>query len=102
MVTDTEYLADLEKTIRQRYRCSANYRETVFVHEKTADVEIFELTGCKDAESCYPWQCIQNGIRVIAILHSRLVDSAQRAVQAALFSGVQAPRFAQTADQALV
>lgn len=100
------YLNDIEKVIRQRFRCAANHRQTIFVHEKTAngktvwfgEVEVFDLTGCRDAEKCYAWQCPECGVQVVTVLHSNLVDSAHRAVQAAIFSGVQAPLVALTDD----
>ena len=95
------YLEEIEKAIQIRCRCNTTYRQTVFVHEKTADnetvwfgdVEVFDLTYCRETKRCYAWQCLENGIRIVTILHSRLVDSAPRAVQAALFSGIQSPMF---------
>lgn len=100
------YLTDIGKVIRKRYQCAAIHQHTVFVHEKTAngktvwfgDVEVFDLIGCKDAARCYAWQCPECGVQIVTVLHSNLVDSAHRAVQAAVFSGVQAPLVALTDD----
>src|SRR5215469_8367680 len=100
MAMDTGYLADLEKAIRLRYRCTTTHRQSVFVHEKTpdnetiwiGDVEVFDLTGCKDASRCFAWEDIEDDLRIVIILQSRFVDSAQRAVQAAIYSGVQSPK----------
>lgn len=108
--SNKDYLSDLEKAIRARCSCSANHRESVFVHEKTADdetvwfgdVEVFELTGCKDAHTCYAWQTFETGIRVVTILHSRIVDSPHRAVQAAIYTGVQPPMIALTDESAIL
>ena len=96
---ETGYLAELENAIRLRYRSNATHRQTIFVQEKTADnktvwfgdVEMFDLTGCKDSKICYAWQSVEDGVRIVTVLHNRLVDSARRAVQAASFSGIQSP-----------
>jgi hypothetical protein len=104
-----DYLADLENAIRDRFHCSPTHRKTVFVHEKTADdetvwfgdVEVFDLVGCKDAHMCYAWQDFEGGIQLVTILHSRVVDSPHRAVQAAVFTGVQRPMLALT-DEATI
>ena len=103
------YLAELEHAIRFRLRCSAEHLQTVFVHEKNADnetvwfgdVEVFDLIQCKEAKSCYAWQGFEAGVRVVTILHSRLVDSPHRAIQAAIFSGVQLPMFAVSGNPAI-
>ena len=63
---------------------------------------MFALTGCKEADKCYAWQSVEERIRVVTVLHSRLVDSAHRAVQAAIFSGVQPPMFAIADDPAFI
>ncbi|HEV2318484.1 MAG TPA: hypothetical protein VGV18_01955 [Verrucomicrobiae bacterium] len=105
-----EHLDELQTSIELRCRCSAVHRQTVFVHEKTADnetvwfgdVEVYDLTGCKEATRCYAWESIENGVQVVTILRSRLVDSPQRAVQAALFSGIQSPMYVLANDPALL
>lgn len=110
MTMKTEYFAELEDTVQVRCRCNATHCQTVFVHEKTADnetvwfgdVEVFELTNCRDASRCYAWHCVENGIQIVTVLHSRLVDSAHRAVQAALYSGIQSPIFALAKDPTIL
>ena len=110
MTTGAEYLAELENTIRSRCRCIATHRQTVSVHEKTegnetiwfGDVEVFDLIGCKDATKCYAWQDVHDGLRVVTILHSKVVDSPRRAVQAAIFTGVQPPMLASADLQAVM
>src|SRR5215469_12268093 len=110
MPENTEYLAALEKAIQLRCRCTATYRQTVFVHEKTednetvwfGDVEVFDLIGCKGASRCYAWLNTEHGVRVVTILHSRVVGSACRAVQAAIFSGVQPPMPAAEEDSEIL
>jgi hypothetical protein len=91
------YLANLEDAIQARFGCNATHRETVFVHERTAenqtiwfgDVEVFDLIDCEGTQVCYAWQSFEGGIRTVTILHSTTVDSPQRAVQAAISSGEQ-------------
>ncbi|HEV2331034.1 MAG TPA: hypothetical protein VGY56_19805 [Verrucomicrobiae bacterium] len=79
-----------------------NHLKTVFVHEKTEDdetvwsgnVEVFDLVDCKDANRCYARKDTQDALRIVTVLHSRIVDSPRRAVQAAIFTGVQPPMLA--------
>ncbi|HEV2318868.1 MAG TPA: hypothetical protein VGV18_03915 [Verrucomicrobiae bacterium] len=106
MATDTAYLDDLERAIQLRYQCRAIHRQTVFVHEKTSanetvwsgNVELFDLIGCKDASRCYAWEDLRDGIRILTILHSNFVDSANRAVQAAIVCGAQRPQGKRTSS----
>lgn len=110
MAITSDYLADLENAIRARCGCTATHRESVFVHEKTADdetvwfgdVEVFDLIDGKDSHRCYAWQNFENGIRIVTILHSRVVDSPHRAVQAAIFTGVQPAMLALTDEAAVL
>lgn len=99
MTTRAEYLIEIENLIRDKYRCHATWRQAVFVHEKTANsatvwfgnVEVFALDGCGESNTCYAWQCAECGLRTVTVLHSNLVDSPHRAVQAAVFTGIQPP-----------
>ncbi|HEX3627983.1 MAG TPA: hypothetical protein VH280_21440 [Verrucomicrobiae bacterium] len=108
MTIKTGYLAELQNAIRFRCRCDAAHQQTVLVHETTdqnetvwfGDVELFALIGCKESDKCYAWQSLEDRIRIVTVLHSRLVDSAHRAVQAAVFSGIQPPMFALANDPA--
>lgn len=111
MSRQTEHLADLELAITQKYRCKATHRETAFVHEKTAknetvwkgDVAVFDLTKHAGAAVCYAWQDIgPDGVRIFTILESRLIDSPQRAVQAAIFFDAQAPNAVLINDLAVI
>jgi hypothetical protein len=108
MTLSTGYLAEIQNIIEQRYGCRAVYRETVFVEEKTGhnepiwfgDVEVFDLDGRAGSDRCYAWQSMEDGMRIVAILHNRLVDSPARAVQAAIFMGIQRPTVQFTYDLA--
>ena len=100
MDRQAEYLVELKTVIEQKYCCKAIHRETVFVQEKTTKneavwngyVEFFDLTGHKDARTCYAWQHIEaNDIKIFTVLGSGLIDSPQRAIQAAIFVGAQRP-----------
>ena len=107
MTVKTGYVADIQNAIEQRYGCRAAHRETIFVEETTGhhetiwfgDVEVFDLRG-GESDRCYAWQSLEDGIRVVTVLHNRLVDSARRAVQAAIFSGIERPTVEFTDDLA--
>jgi hypothetical protein len=108
MTLITGYLAEIQNAIKQRYGCQAVHRETVFVEEKTGhnetiwfgDVEVFDLDSRAGSDKCYAWQSIEEGVRIVTILHNRLVDSPARAVQAAIFIGIQRPTVQFTDDLA--
>ena len=107
MTLNPGYLAEIQNVIKQRYGCQAVHRETTFVEEKTGhnetiwfgDVEVFDLDGRGGSDKCYAWQSIEDG-RIVTILHNRLVDSPARAVQAAIFTGIQRPTVQFTDDLA--
>lgn len=77
------------------------HKETAFVHEKTKDeqtvwqgyVEVFNLTGHKEAETCYAWEHAYKNrrVKIISVLGSHLIDSATKAIQAAIFMDQQPP-----------
>jgi hypothetical protein len=56
-------------------------------------VEEFELARHKRAKKCYAWRHMESSGRskIIAVLGSSLIDSAQKAVQAAIFTDTQPP-----------
>ncbi|HUA65587.1 MAG TPA: hypothetical protein VME24_07055 [Alphaproteobacteria bacterium] len=84
-----------------RHKCSPTHRQTVFVRAKTQDeetvwegfVEEFELAGHKRAKKCYVWRHMESSGRskIIAVLGNHFIDSAQKAVQAAIFTDTQPP-----------
>ena len=95
-----DYLETLQTTILLRYNCKAIHRETAFVQEKTGNaivwegnVEVFDLKGHKSAKECYAWtDSPKSGrLKVVTVLGSHLIDSAPKAVQAAIFTDVQRP-----------
>jgi hypothetical protein len=101
MTRKGDYVSALESAIRMRHKCIPTHRQTVFVRAKTADeetvwegfVEEFELAGHKRAKICYAWRHMESGGRskIIAILGNHFIDSAQKAVQAAIFTDTQPP-----------
>lgn len=101
MTEKMDYLGALESAIKERHKCRPIHKETVFVHEKTEDdktmwqgnVEVFELNKHDEAKTCYAWQHREkNGdMKIIAVLGSGLINSANRAVQAAIFMDEQPP-----------
>jgi hypothetical protein len=101
MTNKGDYLSALESAIRMGHKCSPTHRQTAFVRAKTQDeetvwegfVEEFELAGHSRAKKCYAWRHMESGGRskIIAVLGSNLIDSAQKAVQAAIFTDTQPP-----------
>lgn len=96
-----EHLDVLEAAIFITHKCKPTHKRTVAVIERTEDneivwegnVEMFDLTGHKNAKTCYAWLNFQEngGLRIFTMLGSYLINSAQRAVQAAIFSDAQLP-----------
>lgn len=84
-----------------RYKCKPTHRETAFVQEKTeanemvweGNVEVFDLKGHKSAKACYAWtDSAKSGrLKVVTVLGSHLIDSAPKAVRAAIFTDAQQP-----------
>lgn len=101
MTRNGDYLSALESAIRIRHKCNPTHRETVFVLAKTEDeetvweglVEEFDLTGHKTAKACFAWQhhCPNGGSKMITVLKNTFIDSAQKAVEAAIFTDAQPP-----------
>jgi hypothetical protein len=98
MARQVEYLEELQIAIRFKYLCEPTHKESVYVHEKTGRgetvwtgyVEVFELAGFKEAKTCYAWLNRKaNGVKILTILGNHLIDSAQKAVQAAIFVDAQ-------------
>jgi hypothetical protein len=93
-----DYLAMLLGEIEGKYRCAAVHRESVAVYEVfdgdtiwKGRVEVFDLSGHDEANKCYAWAYREKegSIRFVTVLASHLVDSAQKAVCAAIFCDVQ-------------
>ena len=101
MSRKAEYLEALEAAILIKHKCKPTHRETVFVREETTEketvwegfVDAFDLTGHKEAKKCYAWQHTdgKGDIKIFTILENQFIDSARRAVQAAIFMGAQPP-----------
>jgi hypothetical protein len=101
MTNKGDYLNALESAIRMRHKSIPIHRETVFVRAKTGDEEIvweglveeFNLSGHQTARTCYAWLHTEpNGrSKIITVLHNMLIDSAEKAVQAAIFTDAQPP-----------
>jgi hypothetical protein len=101
MARQIEYLVELQKVIERKYRCSATHLATVLVEEKVGQnnetvwrgfVEIFDLDGHLNANVCYAWQRIgTGGIRIFTVLGSAVIDSPNRAIQAAIFVDAEKP-----------
>lgn len=96
-----EHLDALEGAILIKHKCKPTHKGTVYVHEQTEEketiwegsVEEFGLIGHKKAKTCYAWHCSdsQGAAKIFTVLGNHLIDSAKRAVQAAIFVGAQQP-----------
>jgi len=86
------YIDELQKAIRQLHGCEADYIETVPVIEHfqgqvvwQGEVEVFNLRGHPKASRVYAWSHeTDKGKRYVAVLELPPVDSAQKAVKAAI------------------
>ncbi|HEU5395967.1 MAG TPA: hypothetical protein VFV81_02280 [Verrucomicrobiae bacterium] len=94
----TEQLGALKAAIVLKHRCDASHAETVHVQELMkggqvvwdGDVEVFHLRGHPTATICYAWSHLEPaGVRIMTVLGSFLIDSAQKAVRAAIFADVE-------------
>ncbi len=107
MARQVEYLEELQIAIRFKHCCNAAHKESVFVHEKTKSgetvwkgyVEVFDLTGRhEESKTCYAWLNRKaNGLKILTVMGNLLIDSAPKAVQAAIFVGAQ-PAFTTNLD----
>ena len=84
-------LQRLERAIRRLYKCDCTHRESVPVHEHLdrlaweGVVEMFALSGHRDAKLAYAWTSpTAGGTTVTSVLGVGPVKSAQDAVRAVL------------------
>lgn len=101
MSRKADYIDALESVILVKHKCMPTHRETIFVRAETEDketvwegeVETFDLTGHKEAKRCYAWRYTdgRGGVKIFAVLENQFIDSAKRAVQAAIFMDAQPP-----------
>jgi hypothetical protein len=101
MTNKMDYLNALKSAIRMRHKCNPTHKQTVFVRANTkdqetvweGDVEEFNLPGHETVKVCYAWQHMDpNGkSKIISVPGNTFIDSAQKAVQAAIFTDAQPP-----------
>jgi hypothetical protein len=101
MSRKADYIDALESAILVKHKCMPTHRETIFVREETEDketvwegeVETFDLAGHKEAKRCFAWRYTDGngGVKIFAVLENQFIDSAKRAVQAAIFMDAQPP-----------
>jgi hypothetical protein len=98
MPQQSDYFDSLEAAIAIGHKCQAVHRATAFVHERTAygltiwkgNVEVFDLKAHPTAKICYAWKYSEgNRSKIFTILGNKLVNSAQRAVQAMICTDQQ-------------
>jgi len=86
------YIGELKKVIRELHGCEADYVETVAVVETfqgetvwQGEVEVFNIRGHPKTKRAYAWSHeTDKGKRYVAVLELPPVDSAQKAVKAAI------------------
>jgi hypothetical protein len=111
MFRKAEYLDALEAAILIRHKCKPTHRETIFVREEAGEketvwegyVDVFEFAGHKEAKTCFAWQHTdgKGGVKIFAVLENQFINSAKRAVQAALFMDAQPPLCQHSKDSEL-
>src|SRR5215469_9833760 len=98
MRQQSDYFDSLEAAIIIGHKCQAVHRATAFVHERTeygltiwkGNVEVFDLQDHPTATTCYTWRYGDiDRSRIFTILGNKLINSAQKAVQAAVCSDQQ-------------
>lgn len=98
MPQQSDYFDSLEAAIAIGHKCQAVHSATVFVHERTeygltiwkGNVEVFDLKEHPSARICYAWKHVEgNRSKIFTILGNKLVNSAQRAVQAMICADQQ-------------
>jgi hypothetical protein len=86
-------LAALRDAIRKLHGCESEHVRSVSIIEKfegktvwAGEVEVFRLLGHQKARHCYAWSHGQDdgSERFVAVLELPPVDSARKAVQAAI------------------
>ncbi|HEU6449312.1 MAG TPA: hypothetical protein VFV23_12825 [Verrucomicrobiae bacterium] len=90
----------LKGAIFLRYGCDAKHRESVHVRETLrdgqvvweGDVEVFDLIDFPGANGCCTW-CKGNvdTLSITTVLFNHLIDTPEKAVQAAIFAGRENP-----------
>jgi|GEM_PF-2214055 hypothetical protein len=100
-MSDIDYLNALRGAILIRHGCKANHKRTIYVNEQTVEketmwegnVEEFDLVGHKRAKTCYAWLSVgeEGKTKIFTVLKNRVINSATKAVQAAIFVDAQPP-----------
>lgn len=98
MPQQSDYFDSLEAAIVIGHKCQSVHRATIFVHERTeygltiwkGNVEVFDLKAHPTAKICYAWKHSDGSrAKIFTILGNKLVNSAQRAVQAMICTDQQ-------------
>lgn len=102
MLKRTEYLDALESAVLLKHGCRPIHRKTDFIRLETRDketvwqghVETFDLIAHTGTKSCYVWQHVDSvgNTKIFAVLGNNLIQSAEKAVQAAIFADIQPSR----------
>jgi hypothetical protein len=92
-------LAELQAALRHTLNCEVVHRQTTPVHETMGgatiwkgDVEVFDLSGHEQAETCFAWlhHEIGKNPRFVAVLEKGFTNTAEKAVKSAIFFDLQA------------
>lgn len=101
MERSADYLNALEAAILIQHKCKSVFKGTALVHTHTRDqqtvwegyIEIFKLVDHPESICCYAWQYVDpaGNAKIFTILGNNFINSARKAVEAAIFIGAQAP-----------
>ena len=109
LVQKTDYIRTLEAGVFLAHNIWPIHKGTCLVWDETEEnvivwagpVELFAMPDCDCAQNCYAWQHTDalGHVKILVVLKSEFIDSAKKAVEAAIFADVQpVPKHAYTLE----
>lgn len=109
LVQKSDYIRTLEAGIFLAHNIWPTHTGTCLVWDETEEnvivwagpVELFAMPDFEWAQSCYAWQHIDahGHVKIITVLESEFINSAKKAVEAAIYADVQpVPKHAYTLE----
>lgn len=109
IVQQSDYIKTLEAAIFVAHNIWPIHKGTCLVWDETEEnviiwagpVELFALPDFEGAQNCYAWQHTDadGHVKILVVLKSEFINSAKKAVEAAVFADVQpVPKHAYTLE----
>ena len=109
LVQKTDYIRTLEAGIFLAHNIWPIHKGTCLVWDETEEnvivwagpVELFAMPDFEWAQNCYAWQHTDaiGHVKILVVLKSEFIDSAKKAVEAAIYADVQpVPKHAYTLE----